>query len=103
MVGGADLQTRWTRVSGSGHAPNIWKRVVVAFQGMAAGGRMYFINESDIVIASEGATFFDPHAGVGIVSAPEPIGRLHRARRATCCAAPPSATTNGSGPERPWV
>ncbi|MFV0318084.1 MAG: enoyl-CoA hydratase/isomerase family protein, partial [Microthrixaceae bacterium] len=31
-----------------------------------------------IVIASEDATFFDPHANASIVSAVEPIGMLHR-------------------------
>ena len=35
-------------------------------------------NECDIVIASDSATFFDPHANGGIVSALEPIGMLHR-------------------------
>ncbi|HET6950613.1 MAG TPA: enoyl-CoA hydratase/isomerase family protein [Acidimicrobiales bacterium] len=55
-----------------------WKPVVVAVQGMCAGGGQYFLNEADIVIASEDATFFDPHANGGIVSALEPIGMLHR-------------------------
>jgi enoyl-CoA hydratase/carnithine racemase len=36
------------------------------------------VNECDIVIASDSATFFDPHANGGIVSALEPIGMLHR-------------------------
>lgn len=56
----------------------VWKPVVCAVNGMAAGGAMYFINESDIVICSEDATFFDPHANGGIVSALEPIGMLAR-------------------------
>lgn len=56
----------------------VWKPVVCAVHGMAAGGAMYFINESDIVICSEDATFFDPHANSGIVSALEPIGMLAR-------------------------
>lgn len=55
-----------------------WKPVVVAVQGMCAGGAQYFLNEADIVIASEAASFFDPHANGGIVSALEPIGMLHR-------------------------
>src|SRR5260370_17227921 len=45
---------------------------------MAGGGGFYFLNESDIVICSEDATFFDPHATSGIVSALEPIGMLQR-------------------------
>ena len=56
----------------------VWKPVVAAIQGMCAGGGQYFINDCDIVICSERATFFDPHANGGIVSALEPIGMLHR-------------------------
>lgn len=55
-----------------------WKPVVVAVQGMCAGGGQYFLNEADIIIASEEATFFDPHANGGLVSALEPIGMLYR-------------------------
>ncbi len=56
----------------------VWKPVITAVHGLAAGGAQYFINESDIVICSDDAVFFDPHANVGIVSALEPIGMLHR-------------------------
>ena len=57
---------------------HVWKPVVCAVQGMCAGGGQYLVNECDIVIASEDATFFDPHANGSIVSAVEPIGMLHR-------------------------
>jgi E-phenylitaconyl-CoA hydratase len=56
----------------------VWKPVVVAVQGLCAGGAQYFLNEADIIIASEDAEFFDPHANGGIVSALEPIGMLAR-------------------------
>lgn len=56
----------------------VWKPVVCAVQGMCAGGGQYMVNECDIVVASDNATFFDPHANGGIVSALEPIGMLHR-------------------------
>ena len=56
----------------------VWKPVVCAIQGMCAGGGQYFVNECDIVICSDTATFFDPHANGGIVSALEPIGMLNR-------------------------
>lgn len=56
----------------------VWKPVVCAVQGMCAGGGQYLVNESDIVVASDAATFFDPHANGSIVSAVEPIGMLHR-------------------------
>jgi E-phenylitaconyl-CoA hydratase len=56
----------------------VWKPVVTAVHGMCAGGGHYFLNESDIIICSEDAVFFDPHANVGIVSALEPMGLLQR-------------------------
>jgi (E)-benzylidenesuccinyl-CoA hydratase len=56
----------------------VWKPVVVAVHGMCAGGGQYFVNEADIIICSDDAVFFDPHANVGIVSALEPMGMLHR-------------------------
>jgi enoyl-CoA hydratase/carnithine racemase len=56
----------------------VWKPVVAAVHGLCAGGGQYFINEADIIICSEDAVFFDPHANVGIVSAVEPIGMLWR-------------------------
>jgi enoyl-CoA hydratase/carnithine racemase len=59
-------------------AQQVWKPVVTAVHGMAAGGAFYFLNESDIIVCSEDATFFDPHASGGIVSALEPVGLLHR-------------------------
>ncbi|MFI5040924.1 MAG: enoyl-CoA hydratase/isomerase family protein [Acidimicrobiales bacterium] len=75
-------QSIWNQVDpGASLGPRhhrVWKPVVAAVNGMCAGGGMYFINECDIVICSEGATFFDPHANGGIVSALEPIGMLHR-------------------------
>src|ERR1700728_732167 len=56
----------------------VWKPVVAAVNGLCAGGAQYFLNEADIVICSDDAEFFDPHANVGIVSALEPIGMLYR-------------------------
>ncbi len=56
----------------------VWKPLVVAVHGMAAGGAFYFLNEADIVICSEDATFFDPHLKFGKISAVEPIGAMGR-------------------------
>ncbi|WP_181779808.1 enoyl-CoA hydratase/isomerase family protein [Pseudonocardia pini] len=56
----------------------VWKPVVCAVHGMAAGGAFYWINESDIVICSDDATFFDPHVTYGMVAALEPIGLARR-------------------------
>jgi len=55
-----------------------WKPVVTAVHGMCAGGAFYLINESDIVICSEDATFFDPHVTYGMTSALEPTGMTYR-------------------------
>ena len=56
----------------------VWKPVVCAVHGMAAGGAFYWINESDIVICSDDASFFDPHVTYGMTSALEPIGLARR-------------------------
>jgi len=54
-----------------------WKPVIAAVHGMAAGGAFYWLNESDIIICSEEATFFDPHVTYGMTSALEPIGMTY--------------------------
>ncbi len=54
----------------------VWKPVIAALNGIVAGGAMYFVNECDFAICGETATFFDPHANAGIVSALEPMGML---------------------------
>jgi enoyl-CoA hydratase/carnithine racemase len=56
----------------------LWKPVVCAVQGMCSAGALYFVNESDIVICSEDATFFDSHVTFGMVSAIEPVGLMRR-------------------------
>jgi enoyl-CoA hydratase/carnithine racemase len=75
-------QNIWNHVDPGVHigprSNQVWKPVVCAVQGMCAGGGQYLVNESDIVIATDDATFFDPHANGSIVSAVEPIGMLHR-------------------------
>lgn len=57
---------------------NCWKPVVTAVHGMAAAGAFYWLNESDILICSEDATFFDPHVTYGLTAALEPIGATYR-------------------------
>lgn len=56
----------------------VWKPVICAVHGMAAGGAFYWINESDVVICSDDATFFDPHVTYGMTAALEPIGLARR-------------------------
>jgi enoyl-CoA hydratase/carnithine racemase len=60
--------------------------VVVAVNGVCAGGGLHYVADADIVIASEDAWFTDPHVGVGQVSGIEapslglrvPLGMLAR-------------------------
>ena len=56
----------------------VWKPVVCAVQGICTAGAFYFLNESDIVICSQDATFFDSHVTYGLVSALEPVGLMRR-------------------------
>jgi enoyl-CoA hydratase/carnithine racemase len=56
----------------------VWKPVVCAVQGMCTAGAMYFLNEADVVLCSEDATFFDSHVTFGMVSALEPVGLMRR-------------------------
>lgn len=56
----------------------VWKPVVCAVQGMCAGGAFYWINEADLIICSEEATFFDPHCTYGMTAALEPLGLRYR-------------------------
>jgi enoyl-CoA hydratase/carnithine racemase len=68
----------WTQVDpGDGLGPKsnrCWKPVITAVHGMCAGGAFYWVNESDIVICSDDAQFFDPHVTYGMTAALEPIG-----------------------------
>jgi enoyl-CoA hydratase/carnithine racemase len=56
----------------------VWKPVVCAVHGICTAGAFYFVNESDIVICSEDATFFDSHVTYGLVSALEPVGLMRK-------------------------
>lgn len=66
---GEALSPKWQKM---------WKPVVCAVHGMCTAGAFYFINESDIVICSTDATFFDSHVSAGLVCALEPIGLMRR-------------------------
>ena len=57
---------------------HVWKPVVCAVQGICTAGAFYFLNESDIVLCSPEATFFDSHVTYGMVSALEPVGLMRR-------------------------
>jgi enoyl-CoA hydratase len=54
------------------------KPVIAAVNGVCAGGGLHFVADADIVLASSGATFVDPHVSVGQVSAFETIGLVRQ-------------------------
>lgn len=56
----------------------VWKPVICAVNGMAAGGGLAFVVDADITVASRNATFFDTHANIGHVGA---VGNIGLARR----------------------
>jgi len=56
----------------------LWKPVICAVSGMCGGGAFYIVGGSDVVIASDDATFFDPHVDFGLVAALEPISMARR-------------------------
>jgi enoyl-CoA hydratase/carnithine racemase len=55
---------------------DLWKPVVAAVQGIACGGAFYILGEVEFIIASDDATFFDPHVSYGMTAAFEPIQML---------------------------
>tara|TARA_B100000945_G_scaffold303510_1_gene288123 strand:- start:810 stop:1604 length:795 start_codon:yes stop_codon:yes gene_type:complete len=59
---------KWTSLQNK-----IWKPVICAVNGIACGGGLHFVADSDIVIASNTATFFDTHVKVGLVAGLEPV------------------------------
>jgi len=60
-------------------ANNLWTPVIIAVNGMACGGAFYFLGEAEFVIASETATFFDPHTSYGMVAGFESVHLLQKA------------------------
>src|SRR5271167_1630933 len=57
---------------------DLWIPVVAAVNGIACGGAFFLLGEADIIIASETATFFDPHVSSGLTAAYESIHMAHR-------------------------
>src|SRR5688500_12193457 len=57
---------------------DLWKPVIAAVQGMACGGAFYLLGEVEFIIASDDATFFDPHVTYGMTAAFEPIEMLSK-------------------------
>jgi enoyl-CoA hydratase/carnithine racemase len=57
---------------------NLYKPSICAVNGVCAGAGLHFVADCDIVIASEHASFLDPHVNVGQVTALEPMSLARR-------------------------
>jgi enoyl-CoA hydratase/carnithine racemase len=57
---------------------DLWKPVIAAVNGMACGGAFYILGEVEFIIASDNATFFDPHVTHGMPCVYEPMYMLQR-------------------------
>jgi enoyl-CoA hydratase/carnithine racemase len=57
---------------------DLWKPVIAAVNGMACGGAFYILGEVEFIIASDNATFFDPHVTHGMPAVFEPMFMLQR-------------------------
>ena len=59
-------------------ACDLWKPVIAAVNGICCAGAFYLVAESDIIIASEHATFFDSHVTYGMAAVYEPMKLVQR-------------------------
>ena len=56
----------------------IHKPIICAVNGICCGGGLHFLSDTDIIIGSTNAQFFDSHVNVGLISGWEPIGLSRR-------------------------
>jgi E-phenylitaconyl-CoA hydratase len=81
---GVDVKESRTRPMGHVWLPvarimeHLDKPIICAVNGICCGGGLHFLCDTDIIIGSERAQFFDPHVNVGLVSGWEPIGLSRR-------------------------
>jgi E-phenylitaconyl-CoA hydratase len=81
---GVDVKETRTKPMGHVYLPiarvmeHIDKPIVCAVNGICCGGGLHFLCDTDIIIGSENASFFDPNVNVGLISGWEPIGLSRR-------------------------
>jgi (E)-benzylidenesuccinyl-CoA hydratase len=83
----ADLAAQRVTVDAPGPLENVrftalqndcMKPVVTAVNGMVCGGGLHFVADTDLLICSENASFFDTHVNVGTVAGVELVGLMRR-------------------------
>ena len=57
---------------------DLWKPVIAAVNGLACGAAFFLLGEVEMIIATEEATFFDPHLTHGMPAVAEPMFMLQR-------------------------
>jgi enoyl-CoA hydratase/carnithine racemase len=57
---------------------DLWKPVIAAVNGIACAGAFYMLGEVDFIIASDNATFFDPHVTFGMTACFESMHMLQK-------------------------
>ena len=57
---------------------DLWKPVIAAVNGLACGAAFFLLGEVEMIIATEDATFFDPHLTHGMPAVAEPMFMLQR-------------------------
>ena len=85
-------QDRWTdlamieriRVLPTPRRLHVQKPVIAAVNGAVAGVSLDLVTEADIPIASEQASFFDPHVSIGYVSSHEMVSMARRIPVSVC-------------------
>ena len=81
---GVDVKESRTRPMGHIWLPvarimeQVRKPIISAVNGICCGGGLHFLSDTDIIIGSTNAVFFDSHVNVGLVSGWEPIGLSRR-------------------------
>ena len=91
-TGGFTKPNRWAelaQIEGIVELPTprrqrVHKPVIAAVNGVVAGFSLDLVTESDIPIASEKATFVDPHVSLGYVSSHEMVNMARRVPVAVC-------------------
>ncbi len=90
--GGFDRPDRWQELALIENIANlptprrqrVHKPVIAAVNGVVAGFSLDLVTEADIPIASEKATFVDPHVSIGLVSSHEMVNMARRVPLAVC-------------------